>query len=538
MVIFITNLSFFILVLLESLSLGKNLNKFKKINKDNDNIFNNQAPRYLENDNYIVIYFTNDCNYSSGFINDYRTDIDFIIQGDNKTKYEKQDQLYIQKDSGIEIHFGKAINSLNSFFNSNEDENMKYLVSVDFSNFNSININDLAKIFFGCSSLKSINFNNFKTSKVTNMSFMFNGCSSLDSLDLSSLDTSKVIDMEFMFEGCNYLVSIDLSHFDMLNCFSYKNMFSNINNIEYINLYNLKNDKTISCAFKNKNNPFFVCQKDKIIDNLKAYNCCDYNHKTYNCISTITDIPSNVNTKINNISSLNTDKINLSIEMIRNTSIESSNSISSRTLIAILCITHIVFVSIIIIICCKCGCCKCVNCDCCPCIKCGCPCKKNYSPSQPISVSQIPYSFNNSGVIFRPELNLPNNNQNVVASHSFNNPVIIPNITGIQNNNDNQNIIEHEPENDKDNPILAIFEKSGFLIKILIDSKKTIDDLIRFYFTTIKKSDLYGDKSIYFLINGRNIGPPYLKEPIEILKNKIVNSETFKIVVIDNDDKI
>lgn len=316
MVIFITNLSFFILVLLESLSLGKNLTKFKKINKDNDNIFNNQAPRYLENDNYIVIYFTNDCNYSSGFINDYRTDIDFIIQGDNKTKYEKQDQLYIQKDNGIEIHFGKAINSLNSFFNSNEDENMKYLVSVDFSNFNSININDLAKIFFGCSSLKSINFNNFKTSKVTNMSFMFNGCSSLDSLDLSSLDTSKVIDMEFMFEGCNYLVSIDLSHFDMLNCFSYKNMFSNINNIEYINLYNLKNDKTISCAFKNKNNPFFVCQKDKIIDNLKAYNCCDYNHKTYNCISTITDIPSNVNTKINNISSLNTDKINLSIEMI------------------------------------------------------------------------------------------------------------------------------------------------------------------------------------------------------------------------------
>ena len=146
--------------------------------------------------------------------------------------------------------------------------------------------------------------------------------------------------------------------------------------------------------------------------------------------------------------------------MIRNTSIESSNSISSGTLIAILCITHIVFVSIIIIICCKCGCCKCVNCDCCPCIKCGCPCKKNYSPSQPISVSQIPYSINNSGVIFGPELNLPNNNQNVVAPHSFNNPVmIIPNITGIQNNNDNQNIIEHEPENDKDNPILAIFEK-------------------------------------------------------------------------------
>ena len=58
-----------------------------------------------------------------------------------------------------------------------------------------------------------------------------------------------------------------------------------------------------------------------------------------------------------------------------------------------------------------------------------------------------------------------------MAPHSFNNQVIIPNITGIQNNNDNQNIIEHEPENDKDNPILAIFEKSGFLIKILIDSK-------------------------------------------------------------------
>ena len=87
------------------------------------------------------------------------------------------------------------------------------------------------------------------------------------------------------------------------------------------------------------------------------------------------------------------------------------------------------------------------------------------------------------------------------------------------------------------NPIIIIFENA--LLgnnKILIDSDRTIDELIRFYFKVIKRPDLYGSKNINFLINGECINPPYPQNSIENLKSKIVNSETIKIVVNENED--
>ena len=58
---------------------------------------------------------------------------------------------------------------------------------------------------------------------------------------------------------------------------------------------------------------------------------------------------------------------------------------------------------------------------------------------------------------------------------------------------------------------------------ILIDPKKTIDELIRFYFETCGKLDLFGDKSTFFLINVDNITYPYPIKLVETLKNKSVN---------------
>ena len=48
------------------------------------------------------------------------------------------------------------------------------------------------------------------------------------------------------------------------------------------------------------------------------------------------------------------------------------------------------------------------------------------------------------------------------------------------------------------------------------------------------KSDLYGDKSIQLLVNGKNISPPYTKDFVETLKSIHVNSESIKIIVIDD----
>ena len=87
--------------------------------------------------------------------------------------------------------------------------------------------------------------------------------------------------------------------------------------------------------------------------------------------------------------------------------------------------------------------------------------------------------------------------------------------------------------------MIIIFQNPGFGdSNILIDSSKTIDELIRFYFEISGRKGLYGDKSIIFLIGGKPILPPYPKENIATLKSKITKSETIKIVVTDIDDKM
>ena len=63
-------------------------------------------------------------------------------------------------------------------------------------------------MFSGCSSLTSLNLSNFNTENVQNMRGMFSGCSSLTSLDLSNFNTENVQDMIHMFNECNSLQTI------------------------------------------------------------------------------------------------------------------------------------------------------------------------------------------------------------------------------------------------------------------------------------------------------------------------------------------
>ena len=84
-----------------------------------------------------------------------------------------------------------------------------------------------------------------------------------------------------------------------------------------------------------------------------------------------------------------------------------------------------------------------------------------------------------------------------------------------------------------------IFQNPGFGDStVLIDSNKTIDELIRFYFNISERKDLYGDKSITFLIGSKIIVHPYPKDSVVTLKKRIANSRTIKIVVDDRNDKM
>ena len=85
------------------------------------------------------------------------------------------------------------------------------LISLDVTNFNTVNVTDMSNMFCGCSGLISLDVTNFNTANVTSMSGMFYGCSGLISLDVTNFNTANVTNMRYMFKGCFKLKEIYVS---------------------------------------------------------------------------------------------------------------------------------------------------------------------------------------------------------------------------------------------------------------------------------------------------------------------------------------
>ena len=75
-------------------------------------------------------------------------------------------------------------------------------------NLNTVGVQDMEYMFYGCSSLTSLDLSSFNTASVTTMAFMFIGCSKLTSLDLSSWNTASVEYYTAMFGDCPKLENI------------------------------------------------------------------------------------------------------------------------------------------------------------------------------------------------------------------------------------------------------------------------------------------------------------------------------------------
>ena len=108
-----------------------------------------------------------------------------------------------------------------SNFDTSKVTNMQYmfagmrnLTALNLSNFNTSQVTNMQYMFAGMRNLTALNLSNFNTSQVTNMHSMFGAMSSLTTLDLSSFDTSKVMDMNHMFWGMSGLTTLNLSNFD------------------------------------------------------------------------------------------------------------------------------------------------------------------------------------------------------------------------------------------------------------------------------------------------------------------------------------
>ena len=176
--------------------------------------------------------------------------------------YTEPEKVYLNEDS----------NSM--FFRFTSDEDMKNILDIDLSGFDTSKVTNMSLMFHGMSNLTTLNLPNFDTSKVTDMSSifsdmsnlatlnlsnfntskvmrmddMFSGMSNLTSLNLSNFNTSKVMRMDGMFYGTSSLTTLNLSNFDTSNVTNMAGMFSDMSNLTTLNLSNFDTSKVTNMA--------------------------------------------------------------------------------------------------------------------------------------------------------------------------------------------------------------------------------------------------------------------------------------------------
>ena len=187
------------------------------------------------------------------------------------------------------------------------------LKSLDFSFFNSDNINNAMNIVSGCSRLTYLNLTNFNSSNLTNMSGMFSYCSSLTSLNLSNFNTNNVYNMSRMFFYCSSLTSLNLSNFNTNNVKDMSQLFMNCSSLTELNLSNFNTNNVEDMCYM-----FAYCSSltELNLSNFNTNNVEDMNHMFYNC-SSLTSL---------NLSNFNTNNVgNMSGMFLRCSSLTSLN---------------------------------------------------------------------------------------------------------------------------------------------------------------------------------------------------------------------
>ena len=256
------------------------LNSGHYINKNSNYVIRN-LEETIRNDSYMIIYFKKDCEYKE-FYNIYRRNISYIINQENNVKLTSKTAFNINKEFGIEIHFETEVKSLEYFFSKGLDKNMEYLISVDFTKFDSSLVTRMNNMFYGCNSLRSINLSNSDISKIESMELMFYGCSSLLSINLSNLTATKLDEMSEMFRECKSLKSVNFSNFDCPLIFSMSFIFFGCSSLEYIDFTNFHTPQLFDMY-----NMFYGCTSLKSI-NLSSFDTSQVsimNNMFYGCSS-------------------------------------------------------------------------------------------------------------------------------------------------------------------------------------------------------------------------------------------------------------
>ena len=311
----------------------------------NDNITTKCCYYEMNNDkcedtNFITLYYGEDVEYESYENNCRKETLGYVINSDHNTKISFSSHFKIKKGHKLEIYFSSPLESLEEYFSPSCDSNMKKIISVDLSNFDTSKLTNMKSAFENCELLETVDFNKFKGTSIINMNFLFSNCVELKSIDFSHLDPSSVVymnsmfsgcvslysikfssskatslvnleemfykcsslrsidlsmfiitsatNMDYMFSGCSSLKYLDISNFKMETVTNANSMFKGIINLKYINLLKTKdyNDYISKSELNNLDN-LTVCQTEQILTkDYMIHQCCKYNITIEKCEKT------------------------------------------------------------------------------------------------------------------------------------------------------------------------------------------------------------------------------------------------------------
>lgn len=122
------------------------LNEFPKKDYKVDIINRAHYKRELQEDSiYMIVYYGRKTRYDSGFANEKRTNIKYILN--DKSNLGPDNPFIIEKGSKIEINFSSTIITLEGFFDRLMDDRAIKIISVDLSNFEPSEVSSTAICF-------------------------------------------------------------------------------------------------------------------------------------------------------------------------------------------------------------------------------------------------------------------------------------------------------------------------------------------------------------------------------------------------------
>lgn len=124
------------------------------------------------------------------------------------------------------INHTKSFHSCRTMFYDCRDT-----VSIDLTEFDTSNIDDMTGMFCMCHSLKEIIWGTFPTDKVKSMREMFYKCSSLELINLSGFSYQSVENMNSMFNYCTSLSDIKMEVSEAPHLKDYYSLFFSCNSL-------------------------------------------------------------------------------------------------------------------------------------------------------------------------------------------------------------------------------------------------------------------------------------------------------------------